>query len=66
MARDVIEIEILPDGTIKSTTPDHISPANHNSADRFFKMMAELTGGQVQKTKKGSHVHVHHQEETKA
>ena len=59
MAEDIIEIEILDDGTIKSTT-DPISPANHSSADKFFKLMAELAGGgTVRQRRSHKHAHVH-------
>ena len=42
---DVINIEILPDGTIKSTT-DRVSAPNHANAEGFFREMARLTGDQ--------------------
>lgn len=58
---DILEIEILEDGTIRSTTP-HISNANHKSADEFFKFMAEKCGGPVEKTKR-KHGH-HHQHDS--
>jgi catabolite regulation protein CreA len=67
MAEDIIEIEILDDGTIKSTT-NVVSPANHSSADRFFKLMAELAGGDVERQRrshKHTHVHEHSHEEAK-
>ena len=44
MSQDTIEIEILPDGTIKTST-DKISGANHNSAATFIKEVARLAGG---------------------
>ena len=40
---DVINIEILEDGTIKATT-DPISGANHLSADAFFNFLQGLCG----------------------
>lgn len=55
---DVMKIEILADGTIKTTT-DPISPANHQSAEDFLKGIAQLTGGAVTRTKR--HEHAHHQ-----
>jgi spore cortex formation protein SpoVR/YcgB (stage V sporulation) len=52
---DIIDIEVLADGTIKFQT-DSISQANHLSADEFLKEMAELTGGEVtiEQKEKGS------------
>lgn len=61
MAKDVLQIEILPDGTIKTTT-DPISPANHQSAEQFLKGVTELAGGAVTRTRKqgkAQHVHQH-------
>ena len=46
MKEDVINIEILEDGTIRSTTPK-VSAANHSNANTFFKLLAQLTGGAV-------------------
>lgn len=57
---DKFIVEILPDGTLKSTT-DPISPANHSSADKFFSFVAELTGAPVKKERR-SKTHVHHHE----
>jgi hypothetical protein len=54
-------IEILPDGTVKTTT-DPISPANHQSAEAFMKDLQTLTGGLVSRKARGKHAHVHHQE----
>ena len=64
MKEDIIEIEVLEDGTIKVTT-DQISPANHLSADNFLKMIEQLAGGETTKTKNRkvrSHVHQHGQQ----
>jgi hypothetical protein len=59
MADDVINVTVLADGTIRSVT-DPISPANHSSADKFFKLMAELAGGDVEKSRRShKHTHVH-------
>lgn len=59
MKEDIIEIEILPDGTIKSTT-DPISPANHSGAEALFRLIDELTGTKgVRTRRKGKHVHTH-------
>lgn len=55
---DVIEIEVLADGTIKSTT-DPISTENHATATGFFKLIRELSGGDVDVQKRSVH-HQHH------
>jgi hypothetical protein len=57
---DVINIEILPDGTIKSTT-DRISAANHSSADGFFRYLSSLVGGSMTRKAKSllGHIHTH-------
>ena len=63
---DIIEVEILPDGTFKVTT-DKVSQPNHLAADSLLKFMAELAGGKVTRTKRNSvHSHVHKHEEEKA
>jgi hypothetical protein len=46
MNADTMTIEILPDGTIKTTT-DPVSPANHDSAERFIKAMSILAAGKT-------------------
>jgi len=51
MAQDTLEIEILPDGTIKTTT-SKVSAANHKAADEFMAMIAKLTGGKTTKQKR--------------
>ena len=58
---DSMQIEILADGTMKVTT-DKVSMANHMSAEKFMKGVAEMLGGTVTKLKrKGrtSHTHSH-------
>lgn len=40
---DVMRIEILPDGTIKTTT-DKVSAPNHANAEGFSRELARLTG----------------------
>lgn len=56
---DTIQIEILPDGTVKTTT-DPISGANHQSAEAFLNGITHLTGGPVSRTKRGAtHTHTH-------
>jgi hypothetical protein len=60
---DEIMIEILEDGTIKSTT-NPVSAANHQSAEAF---MNELTGGAATRTKRGHrHTHTHTHQEQKS
>lgn len=48
MKKDIIKIEILPDGTIKSET-DKVSGPNHQSAESFLGDVAKKAGGQVQR-----------------
>lgn len=62
MKEDILEIEILPDGTLRIST-DQISPANHINADQFLIFLAELAGGKVTKTKnRREQINVHHHE----
>jgi hypothetical protein len=59
MKADELQIEILEDGTIKTTT-SKISMANHKAADLFLEMLAKELGGSVTKQKrsqKSGHVH---------
>jgi hypothetical protein len=55
---DEITIEILPDGTIKTST-DKISMANHSNAEGFLREMARQAGGTVKRTAKLSQLHTH-------
>lgn len=57
--QDAIEIEILEDGTIRSTT-DPISGANHANAEQFLKYVGTLAGGDTTIKKKAGHTHHHH------
>ena len=64
-AFDEMKIEILADGTIKTTT-DPISAPNHANADAFVKTMNQLAGGEVTVEKRHdshghTHAHVHHE-----
>jgi hypothetical protein len=62
---DVLDLEILPDGTIRVTTPK-ISAANHKSADEFLALLAKECGGPVTRTKRAyGHVHQHDHEHLK-
>lgn len=59
---DTLTIEILDDGTIK-TTSDVVSAANHESAEQFLRAMARLAGGEsareARKDLKHGHIHSH-------
>lgn len=55
---DTMRIEILADGTIKTTT-DPISPAVHASAEAFMKDLQTLTGGPTTRTARHDHAHSH-------
>ena len=59
---DTMKIEILDDGTIKTTT-DPISPANHQSAEQFLKQVTAFAGGDVSRQRRGHGHHHHHQHE---
>lgn len=64
---DTIQVEILPDGTIKTET-DVVSAANHLTADNFLQAMFALAGGKEEVQFKrpmpileaGHHGHHHH------
>lgn len=56
---DTINVEILPDGTIKVET-GVVSQANHLNGESFLREMAKLTGGEVTvRHKHGAHSHAH-------
>jgi hypothetical protein len=59
---DTMKIEILADGSIKTTT-DPISAPNHSSAESFLKDVRTLAGGTVTRKARGKHQHVHHHED---
>jgi hypothetical protein len=48
---DIVEIEILEDGTIKIST-DKVSMANHTNAEGFLREIVSAAGGEVKRTKK--------------
>lgn len=48
MPVDKMTIEILADGTIKTST-DAISGASHDNAESFLRNMAKLAGGTVKR-----------------
>lgn len=49
MTNDKLTLEILPDGTIKSTA-DGVSAANHDNAESFLRNVGTLAGGTVTRT----------------
>lgn len=49
MNSDKLTIEILPDGTLK-TSADSISGANHDNAENFLRNVATLAGGTSTRT----------------
>lgn len=49
MPNDKLTLEILPDGTIK-TTSDSISGANHDNAENFLRNIVQLAGGKSTRT----------------
>jgi len=64
--QDVIQAEILPDGSLRITT-DPISPANHVQAEALLNAIKEACGGESTHTHKHgkfghthSHGHSHH------
>lgn len=63
---DELEVEIMPDGTIK-TSAGKVSAANHGNAEQFLAYLARLTGGQVKRERKhGAGAHTHATEQNKA
>ena len=62
---DTLQIEILEDGTIK-TTSDPISAANHANAEEFLKFLARMAGGETtrERRKDAQHLHRHRHHHT--
>jgi len=60
-----LTVEILPDGTIKTTVVGSIDAANHDSAESFLRDVARLAGGPtVREAREGAeHTHHHHHED---
>ncbi len=58
---DIIDIEILPDGTIKTST-DKVSMPNHATAEQFLRDIAKLAGGKVERKRKQGFAHQHEHE----
>lgn len=55
---DVIEVEVMPDGSLKIVT-DSVSAPNHRTADQMLEFLNHLMGGPVEKEKrKPEHHHV--------
>lgn len=62
---DILHIEILEDGTIKTTT-DAVSAANHSTAEAFLRTVATTAGGKTTQTRRANidlthalHTHAH-------
>lgn len=62
---DTLNIEVLPDGTLKITT-DAVSMANHMNAEAFLRESSRLMGGTVKQTRRTDinlsgalHAHAH-------
>lgn len=58
---DIIEIEVLEDGTIKTST-NKVSMPNHANAEAFLRDIAKMAGGTVERKRKAGHAHHHHHE----
>jgi hypothetical protein len=59
---DIINIEILEDGTIKMST-DKISMPNHTNAEGLIRELVKSAGGETTRKMKGHthhHDHEHH------
>jgi len=56
---DKLDIEILADGTIK-TTSGPVSNENHQSAEAFLKSVAAMTGGETVRRPRGDARQAHH------
>ena len=58
---DELAIEILEDGTIK-TTSGKVGAQNHQNAEAFLAAIARMTGGKTQRAPRGdapAHAHRH-------
>ena len=55
---DHITIEILADGTIKTST-DKVSMPNHSNAEAFLREIGKLAGGKVERKAKHGHSSTH-------
>jgi hypothetical protein len=61
MKDDRLTIEILEDGTIK-TTSDEVSAPNHDKAEQYLRAMARLAGGETARTAREDAPRHHHHE----
>lgn len=59
-AMDVIDLEVLENGTLKITTPS-LSDVNHARADALVQKLLELIGGDVVVERKQEEGHHHHE-----
>ena len=48
---DILQIEVLPDGTLKIST-DKVSMVNHMAAESFLREASRLMGGTTTRTRK--------------
>lgn len=65
MKDDRLTIEILEDGTIK-TTSDEVSAPNHDNAEQFLRAMARLAGGETTRAaREDAPRHHHHEHDSK-
>lgn len=55
---DKMKIEILDDGTIKTST-DKVSMPNHANAEGFLREIRRLAGGKTESKRKTGHHHTH-------
>jgi hypothetical protein len=55
---DIIDIEILEDGSLRIST-DAISAGNHRQADDLLKALSQLMGGKTTIKQKSGHRHTH-------
>ena len=53
---DVINVEILEDGTLKITT-DRVSMANHGNAEALIRQLVSGSGGNATRVRKTGHAH---------
>ena len=62
MQRDNLTVEIMEDGTIKTTT-SAVSAGNHQNAEQFIAAMSLLAGGDTTRRRRSrSQAHHHYHE----
>lgn len=59
---DEMVIEVLRDGSIKTTTGP-VSPANHSNAEGFLREMARTLGGETTREARHGHGALEHEHE---